>query len=203
MLAEILAVGMEALCEIPTAGWSDERYPHMPEADEVVHRAPHPGRVVDVDTHRKRRSRLAAEPDDPAFQLLSVFNKESVADTWRPHEQYTTSAISLKKCREPPHVRFSPRLSKQEVIAAFCKHVIQMADHLSGEYHRRVGDDYANELAARALGPLPLFKKLRGVATRSARGSAREALADSLRGISHVGAGDGICWVELPVSEVA
>jgi hypothetical protein len=62
---------------------------------------------------------------------------------------------------------------------------------------------YANELAARALGPLPLFKKLRGVATRSARGSAREALADSLRGISHVGAGDGICWVELPVSEVA
>jgi len=62
---------------------------------------------------------------------------------------------------------------------------------------------YANERAARALGPLPLFKKLRGVATRSAHGSARQALADSLKGISHVGAGDGICWTELPVSEVA
>jgi hypothetical protein len=62
---------------------------------------------------------------------------------------------------------------------------------------------YANEPAARALPPFPLFKKLRGVATRSAHGSAREALADSLRGISHVGAGDGICWVELAVSEVA
>jgi len=62
---------------------------------------------------------------------------------------------------------------------------------------------YANEPAARALKPFPLFKKLRGVATRSARGSARQALADSLGGISHVGAGDGICWVELPVSEVA
>jgi hypothetical protein len=62
---------------------------------------------------------------------------------------------------------------------------------------------YANEPAARALGPLPLFKKLRGVAARSAHGSAPEALADSLRGISHVGAGDGICWTELPVSEVA
>jgi hypothetical protein len=62
---------------------------------------------------------------------------------------------------------------------------------------------YTNEPAARALKPFPLFKKLRGVATRSARGSAREALADSLRGISHVGAGDGICWIELPVSEVA
>jgi hypothetical protein len=62
---------------------------------------------------------------------------------------------------------------------------------------------YANEPAARVLPPFPLFKKLRGVATRSAHGSAREALADSLRGISHVGSGDGICWVELPVSEVA
>jgi hypothetical protein len=62
---------------------------------------------------------------------------------------------------------------------------------------------HANEPTARALGPLPLFKKLRGVATRSAHGSAREAQADSLRGISHVGAGDGICWVELPVAEVA
>jgi hypothetical protein len=62
---------------------------------------------------------------------------------------------------------------------------------------------HANESAARALAPLPLFKKLRGVATRSAHGSAREAQADALRGISHVGAGAGICWVELPVSEVA
>jgi hypothetical protein len=62
---------------------------------------------------------------------------------------------------------------------------------------------YVNEAAARALPPFALFKKLRGVATRSARGSAREALADSLRGISDVGAGDGVCWVKLPVSEVA
>jgi hypothetical protein len=62
---------------------------------------------------------------------------------------------------------------------------------------------YAHERVARGLSPAGLFKKLRGVATRSAHGSAREARADSLRGISHVGAGEGVRWVELPVSVVA
>jgi hypothetical protein len=47
----------------------------------------------------------------------------------------------------------------------------------------------ANEAAARAMPPTDLGRTLRGVATRSHRGSARAAMADSMGGLTHVPVG--------------
>jgi hypothetical protein len=47
----------------------------------------------------------------------------------------------------------------------------------------------ANERVARAMTPEQLHAAVRGVATRSHRGSARAAMADALRGLTNVPAG--------------
>jgi len=47
----------------------------------------------------------------------------------------------------------------------------------------------ANERAARAMTPEQLHAAVRGVGTRSHRGSARAAMADALRGLTNVPAG--------------
>lgn len=52
----------------------------------------------------------------------------------------------------------------------------------------------ANEARARRMGPVELYRKLRGVATKSYRGSARSANADSMCGITGVPGGT---WIAI------
>ncbi|MDC5696837.1 hypothetical protein OO014_06165 [Intrasporangium calvum] len=49
---------------------------------------------------------------------------------------------------------------------------------------------------ARALTPIELYIKLRGVATRGASGSARAAQADALHGLTNVSPGDPVIFVD-------
>lgn len=60
-----------------------------------------------------------------------------------------------------------------------------------------------HEDEARLLAPLRLFVMLRGVATRSKRGSARVAKADLLHGLTHVPPGQRIAWKSLDGTGVA
>jgi hypothetical protein len=52
----------------------------------------------------------------------------------------------------------------------------------------------ANEARARRMGPVELYRTLRGVATKSYRGSARSANADSMCGITGVPGGT---WIAI------
>lgn len=60
-----------------------------------------------------------------------------------------------------------------------------------------------HEDQARAMQPLQLFVRLRGVATRGSHGSGRAARADALRGITHVVPGEPVVWSDADPSEVA
>ena len=61
----------------------------------------------------------------------------------------------------------------------------------------------AHEREARALTPIALFIKLRGVATRGASGSARAAQADALHGLTNVSPGDPVIFVDSDLLEDA
>ena len=58
---------------------------------------------------------------------------------------------------------------------------------------------YAREAQARSLEPLLLYKMLRGVATRGAKGSARCQQADLLHGLTQVAPGAPVRWTCLDV----
>ena len=56
---------------------------------------------------------------------------------------------------------------------------------------------------ARAMTPIDLFIKLRGIATRGASGSARAAQADALHGLTNVSPGDPVIFVDSDLLEDA
>ena len=58
---------------------------------------------------------------------------------------------------------------------------------------------YTHEARARTIEPLLLFRILRGVATRGAKGSARCQQADLLHGLTQVSPGDPVRWTCLDV----
>lgn len=59
------------------------------------------------------------------------------------------------------------------------------------------------EVQARGLSPTHLFLTLRGVATRSARGSGRAAQANSLHGLTDVPPGHSVRWISLDAEGAA
>jgi len=88
----------------------------------------------------------------------------------------------------------------------------QWAAPIGSAVRVRVSDEHADaelisawqwltrhEVDARSMAPFELFVKLRGVATRSAQGSARAAIADSMHGVTGVPAGT---WLTFGGSDV-
>ena len=61
----------------------------------------------------------------------------------------------------------------------------------------------SHETEARAMTPLRLFVRLRGVATRGSHGSGRAAQSDALRGMTNVAPGNPVIWADADPSEVA
>ena len=56
---------------------------------------------------------------------------------------------------------------------------------------------YSHDVEARLLAPVALFRRLRGIATRGANGSARAAQSDGLCGLTAVDAGQLVRWTDI------
>ncbi len=75
--------------------------------------------------------------------------------------------------------------------------ILVSAEHATDELIAAMEWLYAQEAQCRALEPLSLYRILRGVATRGAKGSARRQQADLLHGLTQVSPGDPVRWTYL------
>lgn len=75
--------------------------------------------------------------------------------------------------------------------------ILVSADNATDELIGAMEWLYANERRARELEPVALYRILRGVATKGARGSARCQQSDLLHGLTEVSPGDPVRWTYL------
>ena len=75
--------------------------------------------------------------------------------------------------------------------------IVVSRDYSSDELLAAMEWLHANEQQAKRLDPVPLYKLMRGAATRGAHGSGRAAQSDALHGMTEVPPGSPVRWRSL------